>query len=312
MLVFSSMILVPFFLFLSWILGGGFFDLRGFLFPWTSQLHALCLSWVETGASWDFVYRSLVCGHSLPRGSFYESLRLMGLIHLMVISGTHLLFLERLLSRGFFWWSSKSLLKRGFLFLCLAFYVGVCSLKPPVVRAFLSLLVSHFNRSFKLHWPGYQKVLFTGSLCLALFPDWWSSYSLVLSWGASLSLSLARGRLREGLCFLLLYPLLLPLAPQNLTQLFFHWAVAPFLSCVLFPLSLLVSFVPFFREFGDGVWSLVGSLFSFLALSLPPLGEGRPFPLFFSWLYLFGLHFVIHFLRQYWIRRKFWGKGKIF
>ena len=293
----------------SGVLGLGGFDLHELFLPWTSQWHSLCVSWVERGRSWDFVYRSLVCGHALPRGSFYESLKLMGLVHLMVISGMHLLFLERLLSRGLFLLPSKSVFKKAWIFLCLGFYAMVCSLKPPVVRALVSLLVRDFNERFKLHWPGPQRVLVTGALCLALFPHWSLSYSLILSWGASLSLSLTRGIFREGVCFLCLYPLLLPLAPQNLTNLFFQWALAPLLSYVLFPLSLLASVVSPLRGGVDGLWALVGEGFSFLTLSLPPLGEGKSFPLFLAWLYLFCFHVGVHFWRCHSRRKALWGKG---
>lgn len=299
------MILVPCFLTISVILGVFDVDLQKELFPWTSKMHALCLQWVNRGSELDFIYRSLVCGHRLPEGSFYESLRVMGLLHLMVISGTHLLFLEKILSRLLFWLSPSSFFKRTFIVIILGLYAGIGSLKPPVVRAFLSLIVSQFNRSWKCHWPGHQRAFITGSLCLALFPHWGSSYSLILSWGASLSLSLAKGFRREIWCFLLLYPLLLPLAPQALTNLFFHWVFSPFLSYLLFPLSLFVSLFPDLRFIGDGLWKGVDFFFSILRLSLPPLGEGIRIPLFFLWLYLISLHFLVYFVRVYWKRSQF-------
>ena len=316
------------------------------LSPLTTELHRLCIDWVSSSpvsdrilsitaaasdtmtastatmasdtmtssasvrasASWDFIYRSLLCGESLPQGSFYESLKLLGLVHLMVVSGAHLIFFERILYRILFFISpSFSFLKKSLMFSLLILYAFCCLLKPPVVRALLSLSLSGLNHRFRWGLPGHQMTLLNGALCLALFPHWWTSYSLILSWGASLSLSLAKGFRREFFCFFLLYPLLLPIAPQNPVVLLSNWFFAPLFSCIMFPLSLFVSFVPYFRFFGDAIWSGVERGFFFFSLALPPLSEGVRIPLFYLWCYIGCLHFVIYFLKIYTKRKSLKG-----
>lgn len=290
------MILFPIFLILSL---SSPFDFHESLLQLAIPLHNSCLSFINQGGELNFIYQSLICGESLPKNSFYQALRTLGLLHLMVISGTHMLLLERILSKILFLPSSVRLLKRGLLLFFLLLYAFIGLLKPPVVRAFVSLCLNLLNQKFQLKWAKHQRVLLSGAICLMIFPTWWTSYSLILSWAGSLALSLTRGIKKELCCFLLLYPLLLPLAPQSPVSLFSNWIFAPILTVFLFPLTLCAIPIPLLQPLIDFIWEKVESFLYLFTLSLPSLSEGIKFPLFWAWSYLMTVHFMIYFWKIY-------------
>ena len=79
----------------------------------SSYLHSQCLSVLSFKGQWKPAYEALICGQRLPKGPLRQVFTEGGLIHLMVVSGAHLLFMEKL-------WMKYSLpffKKQGFFFL---------------------------------------------------------------------------------------------------------------------------------------------------------------------------------------------------
>ncbi len=109
-----------------------------------------------------------------------------GLSHLLSVSGTHLLLLASFLTSILYYFPiKKSLLIKGIMTLCLLFYVTLCGVRPPVMRALIMTLV----------------VLFAGRganrgrlLCMAVIsllvyePLWLLDIGMQLSVGASAGL----------------------------------------------------------------------------------------------------------------------------
>lgn len=185
----------------------------------SGPLHDFCLSKFDASTH-SSLNSALFCGKSPTsddeRRLFLES----GLFHLLVVSGAHLSFLERLLQKF-----KCEALSRPILF----GFALMSGWQPPVVRSFLEAAlrpqIATCDGSIRL-------VLNSWLWCLALHPQWVLSPSLHLSMAARLSLIPAENKeLRLALLVL-----------AALSPLMLGWGiVSPFLaliSVVLAPPSL--------------------------------------------------------------------------
>ncbi|MBX3041562.1 MAG: ComEC/Rec2 family competence protein, partial [Bdellovibrionaceae bacterium] len=185
----------------------------GFLFTITAELsphiHNLCLSSLPTTSFHPL--HSLLCGASVKDGELKQLLRASGLLHLFVVSGAHLIWLEHLLARLN---APFALRLSGWTLFSLA-----CGWQPPVVRAWVGLLLIKLEPRWTPALRSDQHVLLSGLTTLILFPSWGDSLSLALSWVAAFSLSLPfprgwRGELLK--CFavwIFLMPFLISWSP---------------------------------------------------------------------------------------------------
>ncbi len=220
-------------------------------FSQTSQ--SLCQSWVHSSSSFSFVSEAFLCGIPTRDSSFLQDLQKLGLIHLIVVSGTHLILLSEVLDYLF----HNRLTERRpsfriFIFLFLFAYVLMTGLQAPTVRAFFSILLKEFSSYFRLSASSCLIALLSGVLCLLLFPTWVCSLSLILSWLAALGLSVATSRKKKTLRSRFIQHLITTFLVQILTlPLMSGWSylaflgnfiLNPILSILLWPLCLLTSF----------------------------------------------------------------------
>ena len=121
------------------------------------SLHEKCLQFSSFQSETADIYKALVCGHRLPKGLIKETFVKSGLIHLMVVSGAHLLFLERL-------WKSINLpfFRTGGILFLLILYALTANLHPPVLRALFSFLPPARLRGFS---PGHFSFNIHGGRC---------------------------------------------------------------------------------------------------------------------------------------------------
>src|SRR5688572_25924952 len=95
-------------------------------------LHLYCLSATPTG-SYRHFYDAIVCGKSLkPENA--EVFRVTGVIHLLVVSGSHLIVLTQILEKLLPSWPRLH-------FLILALFAGFTGFQPPVARALVSFVL---------------------------------------------------------------------------------------------------------------------------------------------------------------------------
>ena len=219
----------------------------------STKFHSLCLENLNFKTQLADIYKSLVCGKKLPAGDIKELFVQGGLIHLTVVSGAHLLFLEK------FW---KKLpfplfLKTHGLFIVLILYALASRLYPPVVRALFSFFLFRLSQFFKLFWSAHFITLLSGILCLIYQPSWVYSFSLQLSLLACLLQNISKSFIKR--CFFI-YLFILPIinrwqALHPLTVLI-NWTLAPLISSLLFPLSFLSPFFPSLYTLSDSLWGL--------------------------------------------------------
>ncbi len=254
-------------------------------------LQSQCLS-LSPSTKWSDSYNAIVCGVNLPEGQFKEILKLSGLLHLIVVSGSHLVFLEQLVLR-----LSK---KSWFIMPLLVAFVLMTGFQPPAVRSFVSMLVQKFSDAHRLLWPKHIVVFISGVLTWLLVPSWISSYSFLLSWGAAFALTLVPET--KKICkqigiYLVLYPLFLPLSPLNPISIFFNLILGPVIGAILFPLSLIAFLIPKFFLVSDLMWQALNFVLLFTSSYVPKFYGPSIIEMIFLWTYLWLVQMLFHFYR---------------
>lgn len=236
-------------------------------------------------------WQSLVCGKKITDAKLKEDLRRSSLLHLFVVSGSHLIWIERVLSV-----LHLPLIAR---FIIWTIFTAMCAADPPVIRAGLGLAAAALARPLLPRWRGDQRVLAAGLLSLALYPPWFESLSLALSWAAGLAMALPAGRgwrgelLRAAGAWLFLYPLLSHLEPAHPLGILVNVLVAPLVGLVFLPVAAL-AFLPGMDLLFDGCMAGLRTLLGLLH-SLPDYqGPGWRLSSWQRWAWIIGWHLIIH------------------
>ena len=267
-----------------------------------ADFHARCLSVLNRqNGEWEPVYKALVCGQRLRGGPVRRIFEEAGLIHLMTVSGAHLLFMERL-------WIKLPLpfLKKTWIFLFLIFYALITDLHPPVVRALFAFFLFQLSHSYKLCWSHPLVTHLSGALCLFYSPHWIHSVSLQLSWLASLAYGISSFALMRALT---IYIIVLPVVSQwsflHPLTAFVNWSLAPLVGALLLPLSFAAAVLPFLLPLSDAAFSALFLLLKEIVRLLPDLPRLKSFRVFvddFIWIYI-GAVFILSCLASVWSRR---------
>ncbi len=219
--------------------------------------------------------RSFFCG--LPLDHLEHKLLLIdsGLLHVFVVSGSHILALDQLLI--FF------RVSRGFRYLLLGLYSLVTGFEPPVVRALLFLCLRECTN---LGWAigTLPRVVISWLLTLLWFPQWLHSQSLLMSVWASFGIQLfllhnyeQTAPQKEKFLWLWrlslwMYLFMIPVFPSGVSHplsILYNALVTPLLTILMLILALL------------GWLSLLETPFNFLLDSFwQLLGLATPFNIF--------------------------------
>jgi hypothetical protein len=236
---------------------------------------ALCAQWIPP-REFHHLYRAMICGHNLEvdthRSLFLDS----GLIHLMVVSGAHIMFLEKLM----FW------LPRSIQLVLLGFYCWVTGWGAPVVRAFVRRTVS--PTCDRDGWTSLQAEALTTFVTLAFVPLWFGSRSFMMSWICALVFCLPPLSIPRALDIAIkAYLLLFLFTFAHPVTVFWNALIAPAVGFVLFPMCLLSSIVPVLEPLSRALWSsLLG------VLEFGPTAPPADF--FLSTRWIWWLPFALH------------------
>ncbi|MCH2535037.1 MAG: ComEC/Rec2 family competence protein [Bdellovibrionales bacterium] len=218
-------------------------------------------------SSFQDLYQALICGHKISNFELKEQIRSLGLLHLFVVSGTHLHFIS-LFIEGVFK-KNKTL-----TYLILVFYSFSCGLKAPVVRALTSRVVKHLSHKYKLGYSPSQSLFFSFLLLAPIYGANHSFVSLVLSSLASLiveatSKSFQSEFFRHLALFLLLSIVFLPLQTLHPITFLFTYFMTPLICYIFIPLSLTSFFYNPLTMLTDQLWSFVFNSFNLLQQYIP-------------------------------------------
>ena len=276
----------------------------------SKELQSLCLEHLDFQTPWKDIYTSLVCGKRLRASPLKDIFIQGGLIHLTVVSGAHLLFLERLWKR--LPW--PPFIKTYGLFCLLTIYAFTTGLQAPVLRALFSFCLFRFSESFKLFWNAGLVTLLSALLCLMYQPSWVHSFSLQLSVLACLLLNFSISPLKK--CFFV-YLFILPIVNHwqvlHPFTVLVNWMLAPLISGLLFPFSFLSPLFPFLYPLTDFLWSFTLQMLKLLEFfpSHSPLISWR-IPKKWIWFYIIFIRFLVFIIHKFKRKRELYLKKDIF
>lgn len=262
-------------------------------------LHPICLQLLPENPKTQATLQALVCGHNFETYADTKLYTSSGLIHLFVVSGSHLLIIYKLLSFLF-----KRINLQNYqlhsLFL-IFFYSAVCQFNPPVMRSFLGLLIFTVLEQFHKYWPRNYVLLVVGLLCLAVNWRWVDSLSLQMSWLAALAIELNQRYLKNksllqqfSFYFMYLFTfcnLGFPQVSIVVIALFF----TPFLEFILLPLAFLILIFPFFDSFFEVILVALNIILSHLEMHLSPPTITHLTVSIINWNLILLLHLFLHF-----------------
>lgn len=259
-----------------------------FAAPFHQACHRLAPQTTETEN-----YRAVVCGTSLSQSSFRDELRQTGLIHLMVVSGSHVAFLETVLVNA----SRRCSLIRRMIPIFLLLFALVNLLEAVVMRALFSLFFRRLNERLHLSWSDVQILCLAGLLSLGFCKGKSSLLSLCLSWLLSLALlnlnsSKSNSFLENVRAYLFIAPGLLPFSLPHPLSILCNFVFAPIIGFALFPTSLLAFFIPGFATVSDCLWRIVKEIVHFIASYVPQGLERCEVPLVVLLIYVATLTLI--------------------
>ena len=226
------------------------------------SLHAWCMHHVqENTLNHTDIYSALLCGKRLETSPTRMIFTQVGMIHFMVVSGAHLMFLEKL------WnklppWPFKNIM----IFLSLLIYSLMAGLNPPVLRALVSFLIHRLSQKLQLSWTPYWRVMVSGLITLMLKPQWVTSTSLQLSWIGSLGFVSARYSqlVSSFICYILILPIISQWTVLHPLSVGMNFILFPLLSVTLFPLSVFSFIFPPLFPVTSFFWSLLIQILNFI------------------------------------------------
>lgn len=261
--------------------------------PVSTYLHSWCLEQLPT-SSHQQELAALVCGHSFESLTVSRLYQATGLIHLFVVSGSHLVVLSRILK--------KLKLSTPWILLLLTVY-GFCSeLNPPVTRSLIFLALGLTYRSYQPVGNAYL-LLLSGLISILLNPAWAKSISLQMSWIAGLILCLSQtvtsyiDHLKRQSQFYLLYSLtFLILGFPVVSTILLVIITAPLLEFVLLPLSLVTACLHLLEPLFSFLINLLKVIFLALEFNHTPTTAvliSSQFTLEYNWILIFILQLLL-------------------
>jgi ComEC/Rec2-related protein len=273
-------------------------DLLETITPLADSLQHSCLSMLPSQANSRDAMAALLCGQSLPPSQLKKQLIELSLIHLFVVSGSHLIWLEQILE--------KLKVPPPVRSSILGFYSLMTGWQAPAVRAWLQSLLRLFLRRSPAYFPTDLLTLLSGFCCLLLFPQWWGSLSLMMSWAASLALSLRFFNMQNWINRVLSNTLvwLLMLGPLwgfgNLHPLscLYNLILGPLVGGLLIPLSLFACLLP---PVGVPVFEFLLEKFLMFSSTLTEpvqIAQMKKIEISQLWLWVASWHLCFHFFRM--------------
>lgn len=233
-------------------------------------------------------HQALVCGTPLPNDAFQSQLLQIGLIHMLVVSGAHLGFIRSFFNflkiPAFFIW--------GFL----SVYVFLTGAQAPVVRAWAQRFLKMPSRLLAVLWAGV--------FCLFVFGF---SYSLLLSWIATLGICWP-GKRAEWKQALLIYfmmiPPLLSLGTQHPLSILWNLIASAILGWGLLPISMFAPLHSGLGVLSEWAWKIFLILTEWMARLTPTWDYQFKVHKAWPWVYLLALQLIALKKEQAYLRSK--------
>lgn len=262
-----------------------------------SSFHNQCLLLAPANVKSVESLHALVCGKNFTDLAQANLLIASGLIHLFVVSGSHLKILEKIIAH---------VIKNQFLiFTLLFFYCAVCKFNPPIFRSLISLMILAETQKRNLIWKVENLILISGLFCLILAPTWTNSLSFQMSWIASLSLCVigyffqkASLIWKNSLFYLQYLATFNFIGIPNPASIGVATLFTAFLEFVLFPLALAIYILPFLAPIFDFLIVSLNAILAKLELTVIFRPADNEKMIFINWVFICTLHLFLIYSNQ--------------
>lgn len=191
-------------------------------------LHAECLTLLHHD-----LLKALVCGQRMPYGALKSLFTNYNMLHLFVVSGVHVYFLENLLKR--------SKLSTFYIGILLWIYGYTCNFSAPILRVLVERFLKHVEFKLLLYIPKLQKLFLSFLVCLPFSIYKNEFLSLSLSFYFSVTISSTFGwsnKMKTLFIFTLAHPIFIyGLGVPSAYSFFLLFASGPLVGFLLLPLS---------------------------------------------------------------------------
>ena len=179
--------------------------------------------------------KALVCGQKIPPSALKNLFINFNMLHLFVVSGVHVYFLESLLKR-----TTKNTI---LISLVLWIYGLVCNFSAPILRVLVERLLRYLEARFSFHIPCLQGLLLSFLFCLpiAIFKNEFVSLNLSFYFSLLLNSTFGGSNLFKSIViFILAHPVFIyGLGLPSAYSVFLLSFSGYFIGFVLLPLSFL-------------------------------------------------------------------------
>lgn len=266
------------------------YDLFVSIYDLTNILHSACLRFTPE-STYSNMYAALVCGKPLLDADFSQSLKNLGIFHIMIVSGSHLVFLSSLIENLF---NRPKFEKLKAIALPILITYSLCTnAQPPVIRAVISISIDLIQRKKKLFWNHSEVILISTLICLSISNPWENSYSLLLSYAAAVAMDLSKTKnslLKNTIIYILILPFLLPMNAPHPLSILSNMTLAPLIGTIYFPLSFVAYLIPYSYKLIDPLWKTLIETCNLLGSELQSL-EQMPVALPILWCIVFTFNF---------------------
>lgn len=219
------------------------------------KAHKTCIEMVQNKGSYDFLNLKILCSYNsvtLKNNLSHELSEIfkgLGLVHLLVASGTHLLILKKTF-QGFlaFWTKSKAP-----LYIILFIFILCSNFSGPVTRCFVQILISHSSKRYSLGLSSINITLVSSAVYLLFFPQAFLTLSFWLSVSASLILALFSKSifLLSIVFYFALMPYILDFSLPQTSSILVNILLTPLLAPLIILNSVFYVLVPEYYKIGD-------------------------------------------------------------
>lgn len=234
----------------------------------------------------------------------------IGISHLFAISGMHIGLLTLVISKLLM----KLNIKEKYIFIIISlflfFYLFITGVSPSILRAIFFYLFFSINKIYNFNIKGVNIFLLIFSISLLVNPYYIHEVSFLYSYTISFSILLVGNKISNGsyfkrlfltslISFIVSFSITIYFFNQiNILSVFYNMLFVPFISMIVFPLSIITYIIPFFEP----IFNVFISLMEFLALKFNSISFSKlifpSLPRYYYILYIIGVIIFIYFYNK--------------